>query len=166
MDATEKLLKELSEAPGVSGFEVEIRKALRRHLEPLAAIEGDRLGSLIARKEGSSAAPKVMVAAHMDEIGFMVKQITGEGFIQLPNVTIQRLETTVSVPDGGTLLLGGQRISGEVEREIGVPLLNKIPILNRLFSNRGIIRDERTLLILIRPKIIIQREEEERQYPD
>jgi len=82
LDATEKLLKELSEAPGVSGFEVEIRKALRRHLEPLAAIEGDRLGSLIARKEGSSAAPKVMIAAHMDEIGFMVKQITDEGFIR------------------------------------------------------------------------------------
>jgi len=92
--------------------------------------------------------------------------ITGEGFIQLPNVTVQRVQTTVSVPDGGTLLLGGQRLSGEVEREMGVPLLNKIPIINRAFANRGTIRDEQTLLILIKPKIIIQREEEERQYPD
>jgi type II secretory pathway component GspD/PulD (secretin) len=92
--------------------------------------------------------------------------ITGSGFIQLPNVTIQQLETTVSVPDGGTLLLGGQRLSGEVEREMGVPLLNKIPILNRGFTNRGMVRDEETLLILIKPKIIIQREEEERQFPD
>ena len=92
--------------------------------------------------------------------------ILGEGFVQLPNVTLQKLETTVSVPDGGTLLLGGQRVSGEIEREIGVPLLNKIPILNRFFSSRGTVRDEQTLLILIKPKIIIQREEEERQYPD
>ncbi len=92
--------------------------------------------------------------------------LTGEGFIQLPNFTIQTLETTVSVPDGGTLLLGGQRTSIEVEREMGVPLLNKIPILNRMFSNRSMVRDEQTLLILIRPKIIIQREEEERQHPD
>ena len=59
--------------------------------------------------------------------------ITGEGFIQLPNVTIQQLETTVNVPDGGTLLLGGQKLAGEVEREMGVPLLSKIPIINRAF---------------------------------
>ena len=71
--------------------------------------------------------------------------------------------------DGGAtaaLLLGGQRLAGEIEREQGVPLLNKIPIINRAFSNRGAVRDEQTLLILIKPKIIIQREEEERQHPD
>ena len=91
--------------------------------------------------------------------------ILGEGFIQLPNVTEQRLATTVTVPDGGTLLLGGQKLAGEIEREMGVPLLNKIPIINRLFTNRGMIRDEQTLLILIKPTIIIQHEEEEKQFP-
>ena len=48
---------------------------------------------------------------------------------------------------------------------MGAPLLNKIPILNRLFSNRGKVRDESTLLILIKPKIIIQQEEEARAFP-
>ncbi|MHC4294830.1 MAG: type II secretion system protein GspD, partial [Planctomycetota bacterium] len=91
--------------------------------------------------------------------------ITGIGQVQLPNITIQKVATTVSVPDGGTLLLGGQRLSGEIEREMGVPLLNKIPILNRMFTNRGTVRDEQTLLILIKPKIIIQQEEEEQQFP-
>ncbi|MDY6912935.1 MAG: hypothetical protein SVT52_00520, partial [Planctomycetota bacterium] len=91
--------------------------------------------------------------------------IQGEGFIQLPEVAIQDLQTTVSVPDGGTLLLGGQKLAGEIEREMGVPLLSKIPVINRAFTNRGMIRDEQTLLILIKPKIIIQREEEERQHP-
>jgi len=91
--------------------------------------------------------------------------LIGEGFIQLPNISIQQLETTVSVPDGGTLLIGGQRLSMEIEREMGVPLLNKIPIINRAFTNRGKVRDEQTLLILVKPKIIIHREEEERQFP-
>ena len=85
--------------------------------------------------------------------------------LELPEVTTQTLETTVSVPDGGTLLLGGQKLSGEVEREMGVPILSKIPIINRFFTNRGKVRDEETLLIMVKPKIIIQREEEEKYFP-
>jgi general secretion pathway protein D len=87
-----------------------------------------------------------------------------QGFIQLPEIQVQSLVTTVSVPDGGTLLLGGQKLSGEVEKEMGVPLLSKIPVLNRLFTNRAMSRDEQTLLILVKPKIIIQREEEELRF--
>ncbi|KKK76259.1 hypothetical protein LCGC14_2865470, partial [marine sediment metagenome] len=90
---------------------------------------------------------------------------TGEGFIQLPEIQTQQLECTVSVPDGGTLLLGGQKLAGEREREMGVPILSKIPILNRAFSNRTLVRDEQTLLILVKPKIIIQREYEEAAFP-
>jgi len=86
-------------------------------------------------------------------------------FIQLPIVAIQRLETTVTVPDRGTLLLGGQRLASQIEREQGVPILSKIPIINRLFTNRGMVRDEQTLLILIKPTIIIQRETEEAAFP-
>jgi type II secretory pathway component GspD/PulD (secretin) len=91
--------------------------------------------------------------------------LEGIGYIQLPNVTLQDLQTTVSVPDGGTLLLGGQKATGELEQEKGVPLLSKVPILNRLYDNRSKVRDEQTILILIKPKIIIQREEEEKAFP-
>ena len=77
------------------------------------------------------------------------------GIIQLPTVSVQDLQTTVTVPDGGTLLLGGQRLSGETDREMGAPVLNKIPIINRMFNNRATVRDERTLLILVKPKIMI-----------
>jgi len=87
------------------------------------------------------------------------------GFVQLPNITTQTLQTIVTVPDGGTLLLGGQRLSDEIEREGGTPGLDKIPVLNRLFSNRGKVRDEKTLLILIRPKIIMPTEEEDKAFP-
>lgn len=86
----------------------------------------------------------------------------GGAFVQLPRITYTTVDTMVSVPDGGTLLIGGQKIIGESEIEVGVPVLSKIPGLNRLFTNRSYARDERTLLILVRPKIIIQREEEYR----
>ena len=66
----------------------------------------------------------------------------------------------VSIPDGGTLLIGGQKLVGEAEIEIGVPVLSKIPGLNRLFTNRSFVKDERTLLVLVRPTIIIHREVE------
>lgn len=86
------------------------------------------------------------------------------GFVQLPNISLTELATTVSVPDGGTLLIGGQRLVGEVEVESGVPILSKIPIINRLFTNRSYVRDTKVLLILVRPHIIIQKEAEKKQF--
>jgi general secretion pathway protein D len=87
------------------------------------------------------------------------------GLIELPQGQIQSVSTTVTVPDQGTVLLGGQRLTNEVEVESGVPVLGKIPILNRFFSNRSISREERTLLMLIRPQILIQDETEDRFFP-
>jgi endoglucanase len=82
VDSTERLLKELTEASGVPGYESEIRALIRRHLEPVAQIERDKLGSIIGMKRGSADAPRVMLAGHMDEVGFMVSQITDEGFVR------------------------------------------------------------------------------------
>ena len=89
----------------------------------------------------------------------------GTAFVQTPDTSRQTISTTVTVPDGGTLLLGGLRTAGEVEREMGVPLLSKIPLINRAFTNRGSVSDEETLLILIKPTIIVPRDEEERLFP-
>jgi type II secretory pathway component GspD/PulD (secretin) len=85
--------------------------------------------------------------------------------IQLPILDITSVNTIVSVPDGGTLLLGGQTLAGETEVEEGVPLLSKIPFIKRLFTNRSMAKDERLLLILVKPTIIIQREVEQQQFP-
>jgi type II secretory pathway component GspD/PulD (secretin) len=89
----------------------------------------------------------------------------GGGFIQLPTVQRQVIRTTVSVPDGGTLLIGGMKVSEEVEIEAGVPVLSKIPVLKRLYSNRSLVKDEQVLLILIKPTILITREAEEAAFP-
>jgi len=81
-DATVELLRELTEAQGIPGYEQEIRRVIRRHLKDLTTIEQDRLGSIVCRKDGKAESPRVMLAGHMDEIGFIVKLITDEGFIR------------------------------------------------------------------------------------
>ncbi|MFN8731324.1 MAG: hypothetical protein ACK5Z4_15875, partial [Planctomyces sp.] len=75
------------------------------------------------------------------------------------------VQTTVTVPDEGTVLLGGQRLVTEREVEVGVPLLSKLPIINRFFTNRIESKEESTLLILVKPTVIIQSEEEDKAFP-
>ncbi len=82
MDSTENLLKELTEAHGISGYEAPVRAIVRKHLESLGELSQDKLGSVICRKIGSQEGPRVMLSGHMDEIGFMVKHVTKEGYLK------------------------------------------------------------------------------------
>ncbi len=82
MDQTKRLLKEITEADGVPGFESDVRAIMRRYLEDVAVIEQDKMGSFIGKHVGDGERPRVMLAGHMDEIGFMVKLITKEGFVK------------------------------------------------------------------------------------
>ncbi|MBI9044524.1 MAG: M42 family metallopeptidase [Anaerolineaceae bacterium] len=82
MDSTLDLLKTLTEASGVPGYEDPIRKVIHKYFESYGKIQKDQIGSLICAKAGKSSSPKVMLAGHMDEIGFMVKYITDDGFIK------------------------------------------------------------------------------------
>ncbi len=82
VDSTLELLRELTEAPGISGYEQEVREIIRRHLKEITVIEQDRLGSIVCRKDGQAEKPRIMLAGHMDEIGFVVKLVTEEGFVK------------------------------------------------------------------------------------
>ena len=82
--------------------------------------------------------------------------------VQLPTFSFVTVTTTVSVPDGGTVLLGGIKRLSEGRNEFGVPMLNKLPYINRLFKNVGIGRETQSLMMMVTPRIIIQEEEEER----
>jgi endoglucanase len=82
VDETLQLLKEITNASGVPGYESEVQDIMRRHLEDVATIEKDKMGSIIGKHVGSSDRPRVILVGHMDEIGFMVKSITKEGFIK------------------------------------------------------------------------------------
>ena len=82
--------------------------------------------------------------------------------IQLPNTTTTTITTTVTVPDGGTVLLGGVKQLNESRNEFGVPVMSKIPLLDRLFRNVGINRVTTSVMLMVTPRIIILEEEEER----
>ena len=76
-------LELLSNACGVTGREDEVRSLMIKLLKPHAdQVIVDKLENVIALKKGKKNAPKIMLAAHMDEIGLMVKNITKEGFLQ------------------------------------------------------------------------------------
>ncbi len=76
-------LEKLSNACGVTGREEEVRKLMVNLLKPVAdQVVVDKMENVVAVKKGKKNAPKVMLAAHMDEIGLMVKNITKEGFLQ------------------------------------------------------------------------------------
>jgi general secretion pathway protein D len=91
------------------------------------------------------------------------KQTTRSGTtVQLPTFQVISISTTVSVPHGGTVLMGGIKRLSEGRNEFGVPLLSKVPYIDRLFRNVGIGRETDSLMMMVTPHIIIQEEEEDR----
>ena len=83
------LLEKLTQLIGVAGHEGPVREAIRREVEPLAdEVSCDAMGNLIALKKGSGSpeGKKIMLAAHMDEIGLMVKKIEQDGMLRVCNV--------------------------------------------------------------------------------
>ncbi|WP_224332432.1 M42 family metallopeptidase [Haloprofundus halobius] len=83
MDFEFELLRELTEASGVPGYEDRIREVVRRELEASTdRVTSDAMGNVVGTIDGESDY-SVAIAAHMDEIGFMVRHITDEGFLQL-----------------------------------------------------------------------------------
>lgn len=92
---------------------------------------------------------------------FVYSATTGQAFpISLPTSEVSEIQTRVNVPDGGTLLIGGQKLGAEINKESGVPGLSKIPVIGRLFSSRSKVKDQDVLLVLVKPTIILQQEAE------
>ena len=77
-----KLLKDLSMLNGIPGNERQVRAYMASKMEGKAEISYDNLGSIIGKKVGLANGPKIMVAGHMDEVGFMVTTVTDEGYVK------------------------------------------------------------------------------------
>jgi putative aminopeptidase FrvX len=87
LDETLTMLKDLTDAKGVPGNEREVREVMKKYIEPFAdEVTTDNLGSLIAKKVGNENGPKIMVAGHLDEVGFMITQIDSKGFLRFQTV--------------------------------------------------------------------------------
>ena len=86
MNASKTLLAKLSNAAGTPGNEGEIRDIIRQELQPHAELSYDKLGSIICRRKAGKDAPKILLASHMDEVGFIVRLITKDGFLKFHNL--------------------------------------------------------------------------------
>lgn len=87
LDATADLMRRLTEAPGPSAFEEEVRRIFVEEMDALGAdVAFDGLGSVHAELPGNGNGPRVMVTAHLDEVGLMVQHITPDGFIRVKNL--------------------------------------------------------------------------------
>lgn len=87
LDPTLTMLKELTDANAISGHEKEARDVMEKYIKPYAdEVYTDNLGSLIAKKTGTEKGPKIMVAGHLDEIGFMVTRIDKNGFLYFQTI--------------------------------------------------------------------------------
>lgn len=83
----EDLIKRFTETFGVSGYEEEIRAAIREEIAGLVdEVRVDALGSLLALRRGSGAGKRVMLAAHMDQIGLMVTHVEEKGYLRFASV--------------------------------------------------------------------------------
>jgi endoglucanase len=80
------LLRELTQTPGIASREDAVRDVVSRHLGPLVdEISVDVLGNLIGYRKGSGG-PRIAIAAHMDEIGFLVRHVDDKGFVRVQRV--------------------------------------------------------------------------------
>ncbi len=87
LDETLTMLKDLTDAKGIPGNEREPREVMKKYITEYAdEVLTDNLGSLIAKKVGQENGPKIMVAGHLDEVGFMVTRIDDKGFLYFQTV--------------------------------------------------------------------------------
>jgi putative aminopeptidase FrvX len=127
------LIKKLTETFSPSGYEDAIREVILSEIKPLAdEIRVDTLGNIIARKgEKAANGKRIMIAAHMDEIGLIATHIDEHGFVRF---------TTVGVPFGRYLLGGRVRFMSGVQGVIGSERLEKynvIPPADKMFIDVG-----------------------------
>ena len=123
-DRTERLLAELADAPGPPGFEEEVRRIVVREVKPYAdSVTYDGIGSVIA-KQGASG-PKIMLDAHMDELGGVVRRVTGTGYL-----TMQMLGGWLdqALPDQRWIIIGSK---GPVHAVTGIRDIHVVPAEER-----------------------------------
>jgi general secretion pathway protein D len=138
------------------------RRFVRLTLVPFFSRIGEVREFTFEGKTTTNSGSAVLDASGDNQISTDNVEVTKEGTtVQLPTFAFTSVSTTVSVPDGGTVLLGGIKRLSEGRNERGVPLLSKLPYINRLFRNVGIGRSTQSLMLMVTPRIIIQEEEEE-----
>lgn len=79
--------------------------------------------------------------------------------IQTPQLSLQRIRTTVTVPDGGSFVIGGMRTMSETDVESGIPILSDLPLIGSLFKRKGKSTVRQDVIIIVTARIIDLEEE-------
>ena len=135
-----ELIERLARCFGPTSCEGEVAAAIREELEGLpVTLSEDRMGNLIARLEGPTDAPRMMLSAHMDEVGFMITEIDEDGFIRFD--TLGGIDTRVLC--GRSVMLGDEnrRIPGVIAAK-GIHLQDaderkKLPAIEDMYIDIG-----------------------------
>lgn len=154
-----KLLAEICQTPGAPGYEQKVRELVLREVKPLVdEIEIDNMGNVAAIKNGTGN-KKVMVAAHMDEIGFMVTHIDNNGFVRFTTLggfdpktlTAQRVIIHGKKDVIGVMASKPIHVMSDAERK-------KLPQLSDYYIDLGMDKKEVEKLISVGNPITRERE--------
>ncbi|WEV45087.1 M42 family metallopeptidase [Streptococcaceae bacterium ESL0687] len=149
----EQFLYELSNADGIAGHEGEVREIFKREAKKYTSdIEFDGLGSVVARlgQEG----PRVLMASHMDEVGFMVTKITDNGFIEFQTIggwwaqVMLAQQVTITTRKGDKI----QGVTGSKPPHVlSAEVRNKVYDIKDMFIDLGMSSREEVEALGIRP---------------
>ncbi|CZG93253.1 TPA: M42 family metallopeptidase [Legionella pneumophila] len=133
-------LAQLTEVPGASGYEKNVRHLVQKQWQPyMAELKIDGMGNLIGQRRDNQKGPKLLFMAHLDETGFMVESITPDGFLKviplggIANSVIYAQRWTVSTPKGSVLAYSGM----DSPHLLGDKKMLGSPDINALFLDIG-----------------------------
>lgn len=156
--STIQLIEELTEAHGGSGFESPVREILRREIRALGySMQTDAMGNLYAFRETNTGKPKVLLMAHMDEVAFIIREISNDGYLLFDQVgwwldpVVVGQKWVVSTPKGIVKGVTGMESSHILEGYPSVPAVSK----KKMFLDIGVSSKEEAEALGIRPGLPI-----------
>ena len=148
------LLRKLVEAPGTPGFESPVRKIMIEELMPYVdTMIVDKLGNLIASKKGTKDGPVIMLDAHMDEVGLMVKCVLPSGFILFEQNGV--IDDRVLLAEWVNIHTGEGTLTGTIgvkSRHLLTPQEASLPLSSKdMWIDIGVENDEQAIELGVRP---------------
>ncbi len=148
------ILKELSMLNAIPGNEGQVRKYMTRKMKDLGSVTYDNLGSIIVEKIGNPDGPKIMVAGHMDEVGFMVTTITKEGYVKFTptggwwSQVMLAQQMTITTNEGKEI----RAVIGAKAPHILTPEERKVPVeMDKMYLDLGVENKEEAVALGIKP---------------
>lgn len=148
------ILKDLSMLNGIPGNEGQVRQYMADQMKGKASVSFDNLGSIIGEKVGNEQGPKIMVAGHMDEVGFMVTTVTDEGYVKFTTAggwwsqVMLAQQMTITNSEGKEI----RGVIGAKAPHILTPEERKKPVdMKDMYLDLGVDSKEEALALNIKP---------------